>query len=81
MASTTLRGGGDGGTKKAEGGKSGEQRGAVGGFSFEAPRFSGIDARDGSFGRFLKDLDTFFVFHKFDDDLKLRFLPLCHCGG
>lgn len=69
--------GGESGTKKSQGGKGVEQHGAVGGFSFEAPKFSGVDARDGSFGRFLKDLDTFFVFHKFNDDLKLRFLPLC----
>ena len=55
----------------------GELRGAVGGFSFEAPKFSGVDARAGSFRRFLADLDTFFVFHNFSDELKLRFLPLC----
>ena len=50
-----------------------EPRGAVGGFSMEAPKFSGI----GSLNRFLSDLDTFYTFHNFDDDFKLRFLPLC----
>ena len=33
--------GGKSDIKKSEGGKSGEQHGAVGGFSFEAPKFSG----------------------------------------
>ena len=31
----------------------------------------------GSFSRFLADLNTFYTYHSFDDDLKLRFLPLC----
>ena len=53
------------------------RQGAVGGFSFQAPKFSGTE---GGFDRFSADLDTFFTFHNFDDDLKLRFLPLCLTG-
>lgn len=45
-------------------------------FSFPAPKFSG----DGSFVRFKSDLDTFYTIHNFNDDLKLRFLPLCLTG-
>ena len=52
-------------------------RGAVGGFSVDAPRFSGVGGRSGAFRRFLDDLDTFFVINGFNDELKLRFLPLC----
>ena len=54
------------------------RRGAVGGFTFEAPKFSGDNGP--SCNRFLADLDTFFTFHNFDDELKLRFLPLCLTG-
>ena len=50
-------------------------RGATG-FSMKAPDFSG----EGSFSRFSTDLDTFFTLHDFDDQLKLRFLPLCLTG-
>lgn len=52
-------------------------RGVMGSFTMEAPKFSG----EGSgFDRFLADLDTFYTFHNFNDDLKLRFLPLCLTG-
>ena len=67
---------GDGEPKGASGGDA-EPRGATGGFSFEAPKFSGVNAGSGAFKRFLDDLGTFFVYHKFNDELKLRFLPLC----
>ena len=46
------------------------------GFSMKAPDFSG----EGSFSRFSADLDTFYTLHAFNDDLKLRFLPLCLTG-
>lgn len=60
-----------------EAGSGDVRRGAVGGFSFEAPKFSGVGS---GFGRFSADLDTFFTFHNFSDELKLRFLPLCLTG-
>ena len=50
--------------------------GGASSFSFPAPKFSG----DGSFVRFKSDLDTFYTIHNFNDDLKLRFLPLCLTG-
>ena len=46
------------------------------GFSMKAPDFSG----EGSFSRFSADLKTFYAIHAFNDDLKLRFLPLCLTG-
>ena len=42
----------------------------------KAPDFAGV----GSFVRFSSDLDTFYAIHNFNDDLKLRFLPLCLSG-
>ena len=41
-----------------------------------APEFSGTEP----FGRFKSDLDTYYAIHNFNDDLKLRFLPLCLKG-
>ena len=55
------------------------RHGAVGGFSFEAPKFAGTESGS-NFNRFSADLDTFFAFHNFNDDLRLRFLPLCLTG-
>lgn len=49
---------------------------ASGGFSLKAPEFSGVE----SFSRFKSDLDTYYTIHNFNDDLKLRFLPLCLKG-
>ena len=46
------------------------------GFSIKAPDFYG----EGSFTRFAADLDTYYTIHDFNDDLKLRFLPLCLSG-
>ena len=49
---------------------------AAGGFSLRAPEFSGVEP----FSRFKSDLDTYYTIHGFNDDLKLRFLPLCLKG-
>ena len=49
---------------------------ATGGFTMKAPEFSGTE----SFSRFKSDLDTYYTVHNFNDDLKLRFLPLCLKG-
>ena len=55
------------------------RHGAVGGFSFESPKFSGIESGS-NFNRFSADLDIFFTFYNLNDDLRLRFLPLCLTG-
>ena len=49
---------------------------SIGSFSVTAPKFSGEE----SFERFSADLDTFFSFHNFNDEVRLRFLPLCLTG-
>ena len=64
----------DGAAGGAEGGAASDA--VTGGFSMKAPDFAGV----GSFVRFSSDLDTFYAIHNFNDDLKLRFLPLCLSG-
>ena len=54
------------------------RRGAISGFSFQAPKFAGESGS--ACDRFLADLDTFYTFHSVDDEFKLRFLPLCLTG-
>lgn len=49
---------------------------AAGGFSMRAPEFSGVE----SFSRFESDLETYYTINGFNDELKLRFLPLCLKG-
>ena len=46
---------------------------ATGGFHMKAPEFAGVEP----FPRFESDLNTYYTIHKFNDYLKLRFLPLC----
>ena len=47
-----------------------------GNFSVAEPRYAGV----GSFQRFSSDLDAFCALNGFNDDQKLRFLPLCLSG-
>ena len=66
-------------TSEEQSGSGDVRRGAGGTFSMEAPKFAGTEGGS-KFDRFSADLDTFYTFHNFDDDLKLRFLPLCLTG-
>ena len=48
----------------------------LGGLTITSPRFSG----EGSFSRFLSDFDSFSSLHRWDDDTRIKFLPLCLSG-
>ena len=48
----------------------------LGGFTVPSPRFSG----EGSLSRFLSDFDGFSSLYRWDDDTRLKFLPLCLSG-
>ena len=60
---------------KPSSGSSGSVSGASG-FPLKAPDYAG----EGLFSRFSADFDTFCTIHNFNDELKLRFLPLCLSG-
>ena len=47
-----------------------------GGITMSYPRFSG----EGKFSRFLSDFQSFSSLHKWDDETRLKFLPLCLSG-
>lgn len=72
------KGKGEGGSGGGKGRPAGRVGGSFGGLSVtSAPKFSG----EGSFTRFLTDLEAFFAFDtSLDDEQRARFLPLCLTG-
>ena len=75
MSTKTEKGNGDSGSKTEMSRPTGRVGGPFGGLTLaSAPKFSG----EGSFTRFLTDLEAFFAFDpSLNDEQRLRFLPLC----